>query len=189
MERLLAQLLEVNKVQEYENRLKKSLDNVGSKFSSVRTGRANPELLSSINVEYYGAVVPLQQLASITVSEGNTLQLSVFDGGSISSIEKSIQKSDLGLNPQVDGMVIRLRLPDLTQERREELVRYVKKLSEEGKIALRNIRRDELDDIKKQELSEDESKRSSDLVQKLLDEYIAKVDDLVKQKEEEIRKV
>ena len=101
----------------------------------------------------------MQQLASITVSEGNTLQLSVFDGGSISSIEKSIQKSDLGLNPQVDGMVIRLRLPDLTQERREELVRYVKKLSEEGKIALRNIRRDELDDIKKQELSEDESKR------------------------------
>jgi len=163
---------------------------VKSKFVSIRTGRANPDLLSSVVVQYYGATVPLQQLGSISVSDGNTLVVNIFDSGAISSVEKAIMSSDLGLNPQTDGSIIRLRLPDLTEDRRNELVKYVKKLSEEGKVSLRNIRRDELDAIKKQnDLSDDDKKRASESIQKLLDQYIIKVDDLVKQKEDEIRTI
>tara|TARA_Y100001935_G_C17291900_1_gene503858 strand:- start:1511 stop:2044 length:534 start_codon:yes stop_codon:yes gene_type:complete len=177
-------------MQSFEERLNKTLDNVKSKFVSIRTGRANPDLLSSVVVQYYGATVPLQQLGSVSVSDGNTLVVNIFDAGAISSVEKAIMSSDLGLNPQTDGSIIRLRLPDLTEDRRNELVKYVKKLSEEGKVSLRNIRRDELDAIKKQDdLSDDEKKRASESIQKLLDQYIVKVDDLVKQKEDEIRTI
>lgn len=177
-------------MQSFEERLTKTLDNVKSKFVSIRTGRANPDLLSSVVVQYYGATVPLQQLGSVSVSDGNTLVVNIFDAGAISSVEKAIMSSDLGLNPQTDGSIIRLRLPDLTEDRRNELVKYVKKLSEEGKVSLRNIRRDELDAIKKQDdLSDDEKKRASESIQKLLDQYIVKVDDLVKQKEDEIRTI
>ena len=173
----------------YEQRLVKSIDSLKSKFSSVRTGRANPELLNSVKVDYYGAQMPLQQMASISVSEGNTLVVNVFDSGAVSSVDKALQMSDLGLNPQIDGSVIRLRLPDLTEERREELVRYVKKLSEESKVSLRNIRRDELDVIKQSDLSDDDKKRASDDVQKLLDNYSSNIDDLLKEKEVDIRNV
>lgn len=177
-------------MQSFEERLTKTLDNVKSKFVSIRTGRANPDLLSSVVVQYYGATVPLQQLGSISVSDGNTLVINIFDAGAISSVEKAIMSSDLGLNPQTDGAIIRLRLPDLTEDRRNELVKYVKKLSEDGKVSLRNIRRDELDAIKKQDdLSDDDKKRASESIQKLLDQYIVKVDDLVKQKEDEIRTI
>lgn len=177
-------------MQSFEERLNKTLDNVKSKFVSIRTGRANPDLLSSVVVQYYGATVPLQQLGSISVSDGNTLVINIFDSGAISSVEKAIMSSDLGLNPQTDGSIIRLRLPDLTEDRRNELVKYVKKLSEEGKVSLRNIRRDELDAIKKKDdLSDDDKKRASESIQKLLDQYIIKVDDLVKQKEDEIRTI
>ena len=177
-------------MQSFEERLNKTLDNVKSKFVSIRTGRANPDLLSSVVVQYYGATVPLQQLGSISVSDGNTLVVNIFDSGAISSVEKAIMSSDLGLNPQTDGSIIRLRLPDLTEDRRNELVKYVKKLSEEGKVSLRNIRRDELDAIKKQDdLSDDDKKRAFESIQKLLDQYIIKVDDLVKQKEDEIRTI
>jgi ribosome recycling factor len=177
-------------MQSFEERLIKTLDNVKSKFVSIRTGRANPDLLSSVVVQYYGATVPLQQLGSVSVSDGNTLVVNVFDAGAISSVEKAIMSSDLGLNPQTDGAIIRLRLPDLTEDRRNELVKYVKKLSEEAKVSLRNIRRDELDAIKKQDdLSDDDKKRASESIQKLLDQYIAKVDDLVTQKEDEIRTI
>jgi len=177
-------------MQSFEERLNKTLDNVKSKFVSIRTGRANPDLLSSVVVQYYGATVPLQQLGSISVSDGNTLVVNIFDAGAISSVEKAIMSSDLGLNPQTDGSIIRLRLPDLTEDRRNELVKYVKKLSEEGKVSLRNIRRDELDAIKKKDdLSDDDKKRAFESIQKLLDQYIIKVDDLVKQKEDEIRTI
>ncbi|MEC8677645.1 MAG: ribosome recycling factor [Candidatus Margulisiibacteriota bacterium] len=172
------------------DRLTKTLDNLKTKFMSIRTGRANPDLLSSIKVDYYGASLPIQQLASVSVSDGNTLVVNVFDAGAVSAVEKSIMASDLGLNPQTDGSIIRLRLPDLTEERRNELVKYVKKLSEEGKVALRNIRRDEMDAIKKQDdLSDDDKKRESDSIQKILDQFIVKVDDLVKEKETEIRTI
>ena len=172
------------------DRLNKTLDNLKTKFVSIRTGRANPDLLSSISVEYYGANLPIQQLASVSVSDGNTLVVNVFDAGAVSAVEKAIMSSDLGLNPQTDGTIVRLRLPDLTEERRNELVKYVKKLSEEGKVALRNIRRDEMDAIKKKDdLSDDDKKRESDNIQKVLDQFIVKVDDLVKEKETEIRTI
>ncbi len=177
-------------MQQLDDRLAKTVENLKSKFLTIRTGRANPDLLSSIKVEYYGSMVPLQQLGNVSSSEGNTLIVNVFDGGAISSVEKSILQSDLGLNPQTDGSTIRLRLPDLTQERREELVRYVKKLAEEAKVSLRNIRRDELDLIKKDEAySDDEKKRESDIIQKRLDSFVDQVDQLVKQKEDEIRTI
>lgn len=177
-------------MQSFEERLSKTLDNVKSKFVSIRTGRANPDLLSSVVVQYYGATVPLQQLGSVSVNDGHTLVVNIFDSGAVSSVEKAIMSSDLGLNPQTDGSIIRLRLPDLTEDRRNELVKYVKKLSEEGKVSLRNIRRDELDALKKQDdLSDDDKKRVSESIQKLLDQYIVKVDDLVKQKEDEIRTI
>ena len=172
------------------DRLTKTLDNLKTKFMSIRTGRANSDLLSSIKVDYYGASLPIQQMASVSVSDGNTLVVNVFDAGAVSAVEKAIMSSDLGLNPQTDASIIRLRLPDLTEERRNELVKYVKKLSEEGKVALRNIRRDEMDAIKKKEdLSDDDKKRESDSIQKILDQFIVKVDDLVKEKETEIRTI
>lgn len=171
------------------DRFKKTLENLENKLGSVRTGRANPDLLSSVNVAYYGASIPIKQLAAISVADGNVLQLSVFDGGAVSAIERAIQTSDLGLNPQTDGTVIRLRLPDLTAERREELIKYVKKLVEDAKVSMRNIRRDEMDTIKKKDVSDDEKKLLQDDVQQLLDTYIKKVDDRQKEKEADIRTV
>ena len=177
-------------MQQLDERLSKTIENLKQKFQTVRTGRANPDLLASVKVEYYGSLVPLQQVGNVSSSEGNTLIVNVFDGSAISSVEKAILQSDLGLNPQTDGSTIRLRLPDLTQDRREELVRYVKKIAEEAKVALRNIRRDELDSIKKDDsFSDDEKKRESETVQKRLDTFINQIDDLIKQKEEEIRTI
>lgn len=176
-------------MQSFDDRLKKSIDNLKTKFASIRTGRANPALLNSIVVEYYGANMPLQQLASVSVSDGNTLVVNVFDSGAVSAVEKSILSSDLGLNPQTDGSIVRLRLPDLTEDRRNELVKYVKKLSEEAKVSLRNIRRDELDAIKKQDDSDDDKKRQSDAIEKVFSGYTSKIDDLLKEKEDEIRTI
>jgi ribosome recycling factor len=174
----------------FSDRLNKTVDNLTSKFASVRTGRANPSLLSSIVVDYYGASMPIQQLASVNASDGTTLVVNVFDRAAVSAVEKAIMVSDLGLNPQTDGTIIRLRLPDLTEARRNDLVKYIKKLSEEGKVALRNIRRDELDAIKKDGgLSDDEKKRQSEAIQKQLDGYILKIDGLVKEKEADIRTI
>jgi ribosome recycling factor len=174
----------------YESRLNKTLDNLITKLMGVRAGRANPELLAPIVVSYYGTTVPLKQLASVSTSDGNTLVINVFDRGAVSSVEKAILISDLGLNPQTDGAMIRLRLPDLTEERRHDLIKYVKKLAEEGKVALRNIRRDELETLKRQDdVSDDEKKRQSERIQKALDGYISKVDDVVKKKEAEIRTI
>ena len=168
-------------------RMQKSLDNLVSKFMTIRTGRANPELLDSIKVDYYGSALPIKQLGSVSVSDGNTLVINVFDGGAVQAVEKAVLTSDLGLNPQTEGSTIRLRLPDLTQDRRDELVKYTKKLAEEGKVSLRNIRREVMDQLKKQDdLSDDQKKRETDQVQQVLDQYSIKVDTLVKQKEDEI---
>jgi ribosome recycling factor len=168
-------------------RMQKSLDNLVSKFMTIRTGRANPELLDSIKVDYYGSALPIKQLGSVSVSDGNTLVINVFDGGAVQAVEKAVLTSDLGLNPQTEGSTIRLRLPDLTQDRRDELVKYTKKLAEEGKVSLRNIRREVMDQLKKQDdLSDDQKKRETDQVQQVLDTFISKVDTLVKQKEDEI---
>lgn len=168
------------------DRLKRSIENLKSKLGGIRSGRANPDLLAHINVDYYGSSVPLKQLANISVIEGNTFVLNVFDAGATSSVEKAILQSDLGLNPSAEASVIRMRLPDLTEERRKELVKVVKNQAEEAKVALRNIRRDILDGFKKDELPEDEMKREQDALQKKIDDYVSQVDAVAQDKEKEI---
>ena len=172
------------------DRLKKTVESTEQKLASIRTGRANPDLLSRIMVDCYGSQVPIQQLASISAQDGNMLLLNVFDRGSLESVAKAIQRSDLGLTPQTDGNVIRLRLPELTEQRRLELVKVVKQQGEEGKVAIRNIRRDAIDGIKKdEELSDDEKKREQNGIQKKVDEYSLEIDKLCDEKEKEILQI
>jgi len=174
----------------YKEKMQKATEAVGHQLATLRTGRANPDLLGRLVVEYYGTQVPIQQVCSVSVPEHHTLMLNVFDKSAVKEIEKAILTSDLGLNPQVDGLVIRLRLPDLTQDRRKELVKLVKKFGEDGKIAIRNIRRTYLDDLKAKEkshdISEDELKRFQDLVQKDTDHFSHQIDQLLTAKEQEI---
>jgi ribosome recycling factor len=171
---------------ELSERFNRTVESIKGKMSGIRTGRANPDLLSHVSVNYYGSNVPLKQVANISVMEGNTFVLSVFDHNAVSSVEKAIHQSDLGLNPQTEGSVIRMRLPDLTQERRKELAKVVKHIVEDGKVALRNIRRDEIESLKKDELSEDELKVEQAAVQKELDKAIATLDKVGEEKEKEI---
>ncbi|MFA5879380.1 MAG: ribosome recycling factor [Candidatus Margulisiibacteriota bacterium] len=180
-------------MQNLQAHMQKTIDNLKHQLTSIRTGRANPEILSRIQVEYYGSLVPLKQVASIMVPESMTLQLNVFDKTAIKSIEKAILNSDLNVSPQVDGTTIRIRLPELTEERRKELVKVTKKIEEESKIALRNIRRDAMEELKKQEknkeISEDDAKTRGEEIQKELDKFIIQVEKLIKEKEVEILKV
>jgi len=177
-------------MEDLENKFQKTIESTKSKFSSIRTGRANPSLLSSIHVDYYGSMVPLQQVASISIAEGNTFLINVFDPQAIQNVEKSIQKSDLNLNPHIEGNIIRLKLPDLTEDRRKELVKVVKGISEESKVSLRNLRRDFLDQIKKDDQStEDSVKGQQNKVQDLIEDYNKKIDELVSEKEAEIMQV
>jgi len=173
-----------------ETHMEKSIESVRHQLQSIRTGRANPELLSRIQVEYYGTTVPLQQVATISVPEHNILMLNIFDQNAVKDIERAIQTSDLNLTPQTEGNIIRLMLPELTEERRQDLVKVVKKAGEDGKVAIRNIRRDHMDQLKTQEknkeLSEDEAKRLHDTAQKLTDTYTQKIDQLIKDKESEL---
>ncbi|NQY74132.1 MAG: ribosome recycling factor [Candidatus Margulisbacteria bacterium] len=173
--------------------MKKTLENVHSNFQTIRTGRANPDLLSRIQVSCYGSMVPLQQVASVSVPEPMMFVLNVFDPQAVREVEKAIMNSDLGLNPQTEGAIIRLRLPDLTEERRKELVKLVGKFSEEGKISLRNIRRDILENLKTQEknkdISEDDLTREQQSVQKLIDEFTAQIDKNTQEKEAEILQI
>lgn len=159
-------------------------------FNTVRTGRANSSLLDRIQVEYYGVPTPLKALASLTTPDSSTLLIQPFDPSTLAAIERAIVASDLGLNPSNDGKVIRLNIPPLTEERRKELSKQVAKLAEEGRVSIRNIRRDGIDSVRKQEkngeLSEDESKGLQDDIQKLTDRYIKKVDELLAEKEKEL---
>lgn len=172
------------------DKMQKTVDVVKGHLGTLRTGRANPEILSKIMVEYYGSLVPLQQVAAITVPESTMLMLNIFDKGATKAVEKAIQSANLGFNPNTDGSIIRLKLPDLTEERRKELVKLVKKHIEDGKVSLRNIRRDEVDSLKAQEkaktISEDESKTQQDSTQKTTDKFIGILDQLGKDKEAEI---
>ena len=176
-----------------EGRMAKSVESSRGELATVRTGRASPHLLDRIVVDYYGAQTPLKQLANIATSDARLLTVTPFDKSSIGAIEKAIQESDVGLTPSNDGNVVRLQIPELTEERRKELVKVARGLAEEGKVALRNIRRDTMHDLRELktegEAGEDDERRAEAALQKQTDEAIAEIDTLLKGKEEEILEV
>lgn len=178
------------RLQQYDNKMQKSLDNLQEEFGSIRAGRANPHVLDKIRVDYYGTPTVLQQVANISVPEPRMLLIQPWEPSMVREIEKAIQTSDLGINPTNDGKVIRLTFPELTEERRKELAKDVKKKGENAKVAVRNIRRDANDSLKKMskssDVSEDEIKQLEEEVQKLTDKYVAKVDKAVEEKSKEI---
>src|ERR671922_2141375 len=174
-------------------RMDKSIESTRQEFNSVRTGRASPALLDRVQVDYYGTATPLKNLATISAPEPRLLNVQPFDPNSLKSIEKAIQESDLGLTPSNDGKIIRLPIPQLTEERRKELVRYVRQLGEEGRVAVRTVRRDVIHHLKELvdngEVGADEEHRAEDRVQKLTDEHTKAIDELLKRKEAEILEV
>ena len=173
--------------------MSKSVDATRGKFGSVRTGRASPALLDRIVVDYYGAMTPLKQLATVSAPEARLLTVQPYDKNSVKAIERSILESDVGLTPNNDGSIIRLQVPELTEERRKQLVKVVRGLAEEGKVAIRNIRRDTMHDLRELrdagEAGSDDEHRAEDALQKLTDEKVKELDALVKGKEEEILEV
>ncbi|MDI3477025.1 MAG: ribosome recycling factor [Thermoanaerobacterium sp.] len=173
-----------------EEKMKKSIAVLKSELLSIRAGRANPSLLDRISIDYYGTMTPINKLATITAPEPKVIVIQPWDTSKISEIEKAIQKSDLNINPTSDGKIIRLVFPDLTEERRKELVKLVHKKGEEARVAVRQIRRDANDVIKKMdkngEISEDEKIKKEENVQKLTDKYIKEIDKILEQKEKEI---
>jgi ribosome recycling factor len=176
-----------------EEKMKKTLKVLQDELATVRAGRANPALLDKISIDYYGTPTPLNQIAGISAPEPRLLIIQPYDNSTLQNIEREILKSDLGLNPNSDGRVIRLVIPQLTEERRVELVRLIKKYGEEAKVAIRNGRRSANDDIKKMkkssELTEDDEKKAQDVVQKLTDKYIEAVDKAIEKKEAEIMEI
>lgn len=184
----------INKInKDAESRMKKSLDTLKGGLDKIRTGRANAGLLEHISVDYYGSRTPLSQVANISVADARTLAVTPWDKAMVQAIEKAIMESDLGLNPATSGQVIRVPLPMLTEERRKELGKVVRKEGEEAKIAVRNVRRDGLqhlkDALKKKEISEDEEKRAADAIQKITDRFVADIDKQVAAKEQELMSV
>lgn len=175
------------------DRMDRTIEALRKEFSSIRTGRASLALLDGIMVNYYDTLTPLQQLASLSIPESRQMAIQPWDPKTIPDIEKAILKSDLGLTPMNDGKMIRMSIPLLTEERRKQLVKIVKKKAEEAKVAVRNIRRDTNEELKKLEkekhLSEDEVKKSQDEIQKITDSYITRVDDVLANKEKEIMEV
>jgi ribosome recycling factor len=171
----------------------RSVDATRGKFGSVRTGRASPALLDRIMVDYYGAMTPLKQLATISAPEARLLTVQPYDKNSIKAIERAIQESDIGLTPNNDGQIVRLQVPELTEERRKQLVKVVRGLAEEGKVGIRNIRRDVMHDLRELrdagEAGSDDEHRAEEALQKLTDENVTRLDALVKSKEEEILEV
>lgn len=177
-------------LEQYEEKMDKSLDSLLNEFASIRAGRANPHVLDKIRVDYYGQPTPLQQVANISVPEARTLMIQPWESSLIKEIEKAILCSDLGITPNNDGKSVRLNFPELTEDRRKEIAKDVKKKGENAKVAIRNVRRDANDAFKKQnkasEISEDELKDLEDKVQKLTDKYVDKVDKAVEEKTKEI---
>lgn len=176
--------------QEFKVKMQKSLDHLASEFATVRAGRANAAVLDQIQVEYYGSPTPIQQVASISSPDPRSLVIQPWDNTVLKAIEKAILKSDLGINPTNDGKCVRLLFPQLTEERRKELAKQVKKYGEECKVAIRNIRRDAIDTYKKQqkssEITEDDLKNLEKDMQKMTDEFIKKVDEMTAKKEKEL---
>ena len=177
----------------YEGKMKKSIDSVAADFASVRAGRANASVLDRIMVDYYGSPTPIQQIAAISSPDARTLLISPWDKTAVKGIEKAIQNSDLGINPQNDGASIRLNFPQLTEERRKELVKQIHKYAENGKVAIRNIRRDAMEAFKKKEkaseITEDDLKQAEKDLQKLTDDSCKELDALLAKKEKELMAV
>ena len=180
-------------ISDADTRMGKSVEHARNEFNTVRTGRASASLLDRIDIDYYGTATPLKQLATIGVPEARMLTVQPFDPGSIRSIEKAIQESDLGLTPSNDGKMIRLPIPQLTEERRKELVKLTRQYAEEGRVAVRNVRRDVMrhleELVRSGQVGDDEERRAEGAVQKLTDEHVHKIDDLLKRKEAEIMEV
>lgn len=181
------------KLADAESQMKKAVEATQRGFNTIRTGRANASLLDRVMVEYYGSPTPLKSLASINTPDASTITIQPYDKSTLTLIEKSISLSDIGLTPNNDGQVVRLNIPPLTSERRQEFVKMAGKLAEEGKVSIRNIRRDAVDSVRKQEksseISEDESRDLQDQIQQLTDKYTAKIDDLLAAKEKDITTV
>jgi ribosome recycling factor len=171
--------------------MEKSIQAFKKDLNSVSTGRATPNLLDTVRVEVYGNFVPLNQVANISVPDPTTLSIQAWDKNSVNAINKAILESNIGFSPQIDGAIIRINIPKLSEERRKELTKLVKKYAEDKKVSLRNNRRDALDEIKKQKVtfSEDEIKKFNDRIQKLTDTFVSKIDDMSSEKEKDILKV
>ena len=171
---------------EVTDNMDKTMENLNKRFATVRAGRANPSSLDGVFVDYYGSMTPLKQLATISVPEARQLLIKPFDKGSLGAIEKAILAANLGYNPGNDGETIRIVIPELTEERRKELVKQVKAICEDAKVSIRNIRRDGLEDVKKAELPEDEAKGMEKDTQDLVNEYNKKIENMLKEKEQEL---
>ncbi|HHC08855.1 MAG TPA: ribosome recycling factor [Actinobacteria bacterium] len=174
---------------EADHKMDQAVVHTANEFGGVRTGRANPGLLHRLEIEYYGTRMPLQQLAGFSVPEARLLVVQPYDRSAIPAIEKAIRESDLGLNPSNDGTVIRIQFPQLTEERRKELIRFVRQIAEEGRIAIRNVRRHVKERIEAEDVSEDEIRRAEKELQRLTDEHIRKIDELLEHKEAELLEV
>jgi ribosome recycling factor len=176
---------------EAEQKMEAAADHVANEFGTVRTGRANPQLLHRITVEYYGSPTPLQQLASIAVPEPRMLVVQPYDRGSLANIEKAILNTDLGLNPSNDGAVIRIVFPSLTEERRKDLIKVVRNMAEEGRVSVRNVRRHAKSEMEALhgEISEDDIRRGEEELQELTDKWVERIDQLLANKEEELMEV
>ncbi|HOO28006.1 MAG TPA: ribosome recycling factor [Lachnospiraceae bacterium] len=179
------------KLMELDEKMKKTIDHLAAEYSAIRAGRANPHVLDKIKVDYYGTPTPIQQVGNISIPDPRMIQIQPWEKNLLKEIEKAIQMSDLGINPTNDGQVIRLVFPELTEERRKELVKDIKKKGEADKVAIRNIRRDGNDTFKKllkseADISEDEVKQLEDELQKLTNKYIKQVDDMVDEKSKDI---
>lgn len=180
------------RLQQYDDKMKKAIDFLESDYAGIRAGRANPHVLDKIRVDYYGTPTPIQQVGNVTVPEARIIQIAPWEKTMIREIEKAIMTSDLGINPSNDGSVIRLVFPELTEERRKELAKDVKKKAEDAKVAVRNIRRDGNDAFKKlakTEISEDEIKQLEDEIQKLTDKYVKEIDVMMDAKTKEVMTV
>ena len=180
-------------IENIENEMNKTIENLQEKFSEVRAGRANPAILNKVQIEYYGTPTPINQVASISVPEARLIVIQPWDKSLLSQIEKAINIADIGINPMNDGQVIRLAFPELTEDRRKDLSKEIKKMSEESKVAIRNIRRDMMDEVKSKlknnEISEDEERAEEDKIQKITDKFIDKIDEITDKKINEIMSV
>ena len=180
------------RLQAYEEKMKKTLDFLGEEYAAVRAGRANPHVLDKLRVDYYGTPTPIQQVGNVSVPEARIIQIAPWDKSMLKAIEKAILTSDIGINPQNDGSIIRLQFPELTEERRKDLAKEVKKKGEDSKVAIRNIRRDANDAMKKlksEDVSEDMIAQLEDEIQKVTDKFIKTIDETIDEKTKEIMTV